>query len=122
MSAEPPPEVPPGMEKLPEPPTPKITPKDQQPPNSFVWWLSQAFTDFCNGFAGGLGAGVGVGGVVGVVANQTVEQPTSDSAAIGVLAMLASAAGNGLMYVKIFHHSHPFSNWFWMWWSARKKT
>ncbi len=88
-----------------------VTPSGFPPPDTIDWWLSQAFTDFQNGFVAGLPSAGGAGGTVAVVAGTLTDSTTGQASGFGVGMALTVASLNGLKYFITFHHLHPIPNW-----------
>jgi alcohol dehydrogenase class IV len=82
-------------------------------PGPVEYWLAAAATEFANGFIAGLGggsfAGIGTG-----AATATTELgsslPPFKQIVLSLIAIAATATGNGLKRVIVWHDQNPFPN------------
>lgn len=79
----------------------------ERPSVRWLLWISDALTQFANGFL----SGVPVGAVVGGANAATTDSLNPQVLSLAVIyAALLTAAGNGLKHFIIWHSAHPMPN------------
>lgn len=77
------------------------------------YWLAAAITEFINGFLAGLGGGSFAGISTGAATASTelgASLSPGKQLALSLVALVATAAGNGLKRVVVWHNQNPFPN------------
>lgn len=76
-------------------------------------WLWAALTEFINGFIAGLGGGsfAGLGTGTATAATELgTSLPPLKQVTLALVAIAATATGNGIKRVIVWHDQHPFPN------------
>lgn len=82
-------------------------------PGPVEYWLAAAATEFINGFIAGLGGGsfAGIGtGAATATTELGASMPPLKQITLSLVAIVATAAGNGIKRVIVWHDQHPFPN------------